>query len=80
MNAAVKKYDAVAGDIFGKKDPIKEHALKKAIAHGMDLKIFKKSPEEKKEKEFPKITIKPKEKKKSENTLGLIPLSYGEDD
>lgn len=79
VKAEVKKYDAVAGDIFGKKDPMKEHTLKKVIASGMDLKIFKKSPEEKKEKEFPKITIKPKEKKKSENTLGLIPLSYGED-
>ena len=57
---------------------MKEHTLKKAIARGIDFKVFKKTPEEKKEKEYPKITIKPKEKKNSENTLGLVPLSYGE--
>lgn len=79
LNAEMKKIEAKTGDIFGKKDPLKQHALKKCLSRGVDLNVFKKNVEEKKEV-FPKITIKAKPKTEPHNTLGLVPSSYGTSD
>ena len=81
VNANLKEIKATSGDIFHKSNLPNEHALKRCISGGVDFRVFK--PSEPKPSStvtpLPGVVLKAKPKE-VKNTLGLVPLSYGEDD
>ena len=68
MAAKLEDVKARSGDIFGKEDVRMEHTLKRVIANGVDLKVFKKT-ETKESEPMIKVIAKPKSKAKPKNEM-----------
>ena len=66
--AKLEDVKARSGDIFGKEDARMEHTLKRVIANGVDLKVFKKT-ETKESEPMIKVIAKPKSKAKPKNEM-----------